>query len=90
MSCQVVQHTQKQSQTMNKLIGIVLIVVGGFLFFQGWQRKDSLAGGAAEVGTKVANAVDGGTRTPKHVVYMVGGGILALVGVGVAMKRSTA
>ncbi|HRE79910.1 MAG TPA: DUF3185 family protein [Opitutaceae bacterium] len=74
---------------MNKIIGIVLIVVGGFLFFQGLQRKDSLVGGASEVGTKVANAVDGGTRTPKHIIYMVGGGLLVLVGAGVAMKRSS-
>jgi len=74
---------------MNKIIGIVLIVVGGFLFFQGWSRKDSLVGGAAEVGTKMANAVDGGARTPKHIIYMVGGGLLVVVGAGVAMKRST-
>ncbi len=73
---------------MNKLIGIILIVVGGFLFFQGWTRKDSMAGSASEAGAKMANAVDGGSRVPKHMIYMVGGGILALVGVGVAMKRS--
>ncbi len=75
---------------MNKLIGIVLIVVGAFLFYQGWTKKDSMAGAAAEASAKVANAVDGGSRTPKHVIYMVAGGVIALVGIGVAMKRSTA
>ena len=75
---------------MNKIIGIVLIVVGGYLFFQGWNRKDSLVGAAAETSAKVANAVDGGTRTPKHIVYMIGGGLLVIVGAGVAMKRSSA
>lgn len=75
---------------MNKIIGIVLIVVGGYLFFLGWNRKESVMGAAAEAGTKVANAVDGGTRTPKHLVYMIGGGLLVVVGAGVAMKRSSA
>lgn len=75
---------------MNKLIGIVLIVAGGYLFFQGWNRKDSLVGAASEAGTKVANAVDGGARTPKHVVYMVGGGLLVIVGAGLALKRTSA
>lgn len=74
---------------MNKIIGIVLIVLGVFLFVQGLNRKDSLIGGADKLGTEVANSVDGGSRAPKHVVYMVGGGILVLIGAGVAMRRTS-
>ena len=59
---------------MKTIIGIVLIIAGIALFFQGLNRKDSLAGQAAEAGTSIANSIDGGTRTPKHVGYMVGGG----------------
>jgi len=35
----------------------------------------------------VANSVDGGTRTPKHVIYMVSGGVLAIIGIGVMMRK---
>jgi len=74
---------------MNRIIGIVLIVIGVVLFSQGLSRKDSFAGKAATVGTDVANSVDGGARTPKHIVYMVGGGVLVLVGAGMTFRRSS-
>lgn len=71
---------------MNKIIGIVLIFVGGFLIYQGVQRKDSVAGAAAEVGTDVANAVDGKGRVPKHYYYIIGGAVVAAAGLGVAFS----
>ncbi len=67
---------------MNKTIGIILILVGGFLVYQGIARKDSLAGGLAETGTEIANKVDGGSRVPEHYYYLIGGGILVAVGIG--------
>lgn len=73
---------------MKTLLGIILIVAGGILFFQGLSRKDSLAGEAAELGTSIANSIDGGARTPRHVGYMVGGGALVLIGIAVMAKRS--
>lgn len=73
---------------MKTLLAIVLIVIGGVVFFQGLNRKNSLAGEAAEVGTNIANSVDGGARTPQHVIYMIGGGALVLVGIGLAVRRS--
>ncbi len=72
---------------MKNIIGIVLIALGIFLFMQGLNRKDSLVGAAATVGTDVANKVDGGTRTPKHVLFMVGGGVVAVIGL-VTLVRS--
>jgi hypothetical protein len=72
---------------MKTIIGIVLIIAGIALFFQGLNRKDSLAGRAATAGTQIANSVDGGARTPRHVGYMVGGGVLVLVGIGVMARR---
>jgi hypothetical protein len=74
---------------MKTIIGIVLIIAGIALFFQGLNRKDSLAGQAATATTSVANAVDGGTRTPKHVGYMVGGGALVLIGIVVVARRGS-
>lgn len=75
---------------MNKIIGIVLLVVGGFLLVKGFSRQDSLVGQTSEIGTDVANAVDGGTRQPKHIIMMVGGGILFIAGAGMAFRRTAA
>jgi hypothetical protein len=75
---------------MKNIIGIILIALGIFLFVQGLNRKDSLAGAAATTGTQVANAVDGGARQPKHVVYMVAGGIVAIIGIAVIARKSRA
>jgi hypothetical protein len=75
---------------MNKAIGIILIVLGALLFAQGMSRKDSLVGKASETGTSIANSVDGGTRTPKHVIYMIGGGIMVIAGAIVTFRRPTA
>ncbi|MGH7944536.1 MAG: DUF3185 family protein [Opitutaceae bacterium] len=50
-------------------------------------RKDSLAGQAAAASTNIANSIDGGTRTPKHVGYMVGGGALVVAGIVVMARR---
>lgn len=74
---------------MKTIIGLVLIIGGIALFFQGLNRKDSLVGQAATTGTSIANSIDGGSRTPKHVGYMVGGGVLVLVGIGVMARRGT-
>ena len=72
---------------MKTIIGIVLIIAGIALFFQGMNQKDSLAGQVSSASTSVANSVDGGTRTPRHVGYMVGGGALVLVGILVMARR---
>jgi hypothetical protein len=71
---------------MNKIIGIILILVGGLLVYQGVNRKDSVVGAAATVGTDVANAVDGGGRVPKHLFYIIGGGVIAAVGIGALVR----
>ena len=73
---------------MNKIIGLILIICGGVLIYQGVQRKDSLAGAASKIGTDVANAVDGEGRIPKHYYYIIGGSILAAAGLGVALRGS--
>jgi hypothetical protein len=70
---------------MSKIIGIILIVVGGFLIYKGAVRKDSLVGGLDEAGTSVANKVDGGGRVPEHYYYLIGGGILVAVGIGATL-----
>ena len=78
------------NSTMKNIIGIILIALGIFLFVQGLNRQDSIAGAADSVGTEVANTVDGGARQPKHIMYMVGGGILAIIGVAVMVRKPRA
>ena len=63
-----------------KIIGVFLVVGGVWLFVQGWSRKDSVLGSLSETGTSLANKFDGGSRTPKHMLYMGGGVILAASG----------
>jgi len=72
---------------MKTILGLICIIAGIALFFAGLNRKDSLAGQAATTGTSIANSIDGGVRTPRHVGFMVGGGALVLVGIGVMARR---
>jgi hypothetical protein len=72
---------------MKTILGLVLIIAGIALFFMGLNRRDSLAGQADAAVTSVANTVDGGARTSKHVGYMIGGGALVLVGIAVMARR---
>jgi len=74
---------------MNKIIGVILIIVGGFLIFKGINRQDSLAGKADSAGTSIANSVDGGTRTPTHTAWIVGGAVVAVAGLAIAARRSS-
>ena len=83
------RHTLIPSSIMKTIIGLVLIVAGIALFFQGLNRKDTIAGQLDRAGTNIANSVDGGARTPKHVGFMVGGGALALAGVALMARRGT-
>lgn len=75
---------------MKNILGVILIIAGIAVFIQGWNRKDSLVGRAAGAGASLANTVDGGARQPRHVVYMVVGGVLVLVGAGVMARRGPA
>jgi hypothetical protein len=65
---------------MQKSLGLLLVVVGGVLIYQGVSRKDSLVGDVATLGTKVANRIDGGSRVPGHAYYIAGGTALVLAG----------
>jgi hypothetical protein len=78
----------RATSLMKNLIGIILIVAGIFVFIQGMNRRDSLAGQVDRAGTAVANTVDGGARQPKHIVYMVVGGVLVIGGIGVISRRA--
>lgn len=73
---------------MKNILGIILIIAGIALFVQGLNRKDSLVGQASTAGNSIANSIDGGARQPKHVIYMIAGGVLVVLGVGAMARRS--
>ena len=74
---------------MNKtILAVILVVLGGVLLYLGAQRRDSLAGRAASVGHDVVSAVDGQPHATKETVYFVSGGILVVVGLFVALRRT--
>ena len=72
---------------MKTILGLVLIIAGVALFFQGLNRKDTIAGQLDKAGTSIANSVDGGARTTKHLGFMVGGGALFIAGIATMATR---
>lgn len=72
---------------LRTVLGILLIVAGAWVFAAGWSRKDSIMGSLAETGTRLANAFDGGARTPRHYVTMAGGVVLATGGAVLVFAR---
>lgn len=65
---------------LKRILGLALVFAGVWLFASGWSRKDSLMGSLSATGTSIANKFDGGGRTPKHMLSMGGGAILAVSG----------
>ena len=72
---------------MNKLIALVLIVVGIIVIVTGHRRSESVAGVTDTVGAKIANTFDGNARQPEHVWYYVGGGVLIVAGLAMGLKK---
>jgi hypothetical protein len=71
-----------------KFIGIAIFLAGAVLLYEGISRQNSVVGQAATAATDVANSVDGGTRTPLHVTYIVGGGALMAVGAFLSFRSN--
>jgi hypothetical protein len=74
--------------SFTKIVGIILILVGGYLCYVGNEHRNSLAGGLASASGKVANKFDGEARVADHVWYFVGGGALILIGAASLTRRS--
>lgn len=74
---------------MNKnILAVILVILGGVLLYLGAQRRDSLAGRAEAVGNEVVTRVDGEPRATKETIYFVSGGVLVVVGLFVALRRT--
>jgi putative methionine-R-sulfoxide reductase with GAF domain len=73
---------------MNRIIGIILVLAGVYLLSVGISRRNSFVGHVDTVASNVANSVNGNTSEPTHVVYLVGGGVLILLGIGIGLRRT--
>lgn len=71
---------------MKKLLALILIIVGVALFYQGHQRRESLAGVSETAGKKALTAIDGQTRVSDYLWYEIGGAA-CVVGGGVILLR---
>ncbi|WP_043584693.1 DUF3185 family protein [Geminisphaera colitermitum] len=67
---------------MKFIIAVVLIAAGGWLIYSGYQRQESMSGSMESLGNKMAGSVDGKARVAQHTWYYVGGGGLAVLGLG--------
>jgi len=72
---------------MTKIIGIALLLVGGWLVYTGYSRAESLAGKAESGIVDLKNEIDGKARVPDHVWYYAGGAVLILVGGGLVLRK---
>ncbi|HVW22613.1 MAG TPA: DUF3185 family protein [Opitutaceae bacterium] len=71
-----------------RILGIILLIAGVVLLVQGFNRKNSVAGHVATTADNVANSVDGGSRTPEHVGWIAGGGVLIVIGAALTFRRA--
>jgi hypothetical protein len=72
---------------MPKIIALLLLLIGAGLVWHGFQVRDSLKGRAQAVSSDVQKSVTGDTKVTDATLFMVGGGVLAVVGAGLALKR---
>ncbi|HAW92135.1 MULTISPECIES: DUF3185 family protein [unclassified Arsukibacterium] len=64
---------------MNKIIGLALLVVGAVLLYFGYNAYNSAASEVTELVT--------GSPTDNAVWYLVAGGLAAIIGIGVLLKK---
>lgn len=67
---------------MKTILALILIAIGGWLIYSGYQLQESASGSWSTFSNKVATSVDGKTRVAQHIWYYVGGGVLVLAGLG--------
>jgi putative methionine-R-sulfoxide reductase with GAF domain len=72
---------------MNRILGIIIVLAGVYLLSVGISRRNSFVGHVDTAASNVANSVNGNTSEPTHVFYLVGGGLLIVVGAGVVFCR---
>jgi hypothetical protein len=72
---------------MNRVVGIVLIVIGGWLIYTGYRQADSLAGRTKTTLVDVKNSIDGKGRVARQYWYYGGGALLVVAGAAIGLRK---
>lgn len=72
---------------MNKIISLILIVVGAGLVWHGFQVRDSFKGKAQQVSSDVQKSLNGDVNITDATWFMIGGGVLVVVGAAAVVKK---
>ncbi len=72
---------------MNKIVGIILIVVGLYVCYLGNSHRHSVAGNIDTAAAKVADTIEGGQHATDATWYFVGGGVLIIIGAAGLLRR---
>lgn len=73
---------------MNKITGLILLIVGIYVCYLGNSRQHSVAGHLDSAAAKVADTMEGGDHTTDATWYYVGGGVLIVIGGASLLRRS--
>lgn len=72
---------------MRNILLIVFILAGVGLVWHGFQVRDSLKGKAQELSSDTHKALNGNSTVTDATWFMIGGSVLIVAGVGVAVAK---
>jgi uncharacterized membrane protein YphA (DoxX/SURF4 family) len=72
---------------MNKIIALLLMVVGAGLVWHGFQVRDSLKGKAQQVSSDLQKSWNGEPGVTDATWFMIAGGVLVIVGAAGVVKK---
>ena len=72
---------------MPKIIALVLLIVGVGLIWHGFEVRDSFKGKAQQVSSDVQKSWNGEPSVTDATWFMIGGGVLVVVGAAAVVKK---
>ena len=72
---------------MSKIIALVLLLAGAGLVWHGFQVRDSLKGKAQQISSDVQKSWNGEPSVTDATWFMIGGGVLVVVGAAAFVKK---
>jgi hypothetical protein len=72
---------------MNKIIALLLLAAGAGLVWHGFQVRDSFKGKAQQISADVQKSWNGEPGITDATWFMIGGGVLVVVGAAAFVKK---